>query len=86
MKKKEEDVVYKMIEIFTEEHKEYINKQITKALKTVNYEQIVRNAIEKEFNDLYEECRLQQDIKDMVTNVIYEHLVKSGLLKGEDRK
>ena len=47
----------------------------------VDYEQIVKNAIERELEDLYEECRLQQDIKDMVTQVIYEHLVKSGLLK-----
>ena len=73
-----------MTEIFTDGHREYINKQITKALKTVDYEQIVKNAIEREFEDLYEECRLQQDIKDMVTQVIYEHLVKSGLLKGEE--
>ena len=72
-----------MTEIFTEEHKEYINKQITKALRTVDYQKIVIDAIEREFEDLYEECRLQQDIKDMVTQVIYEHLVKSGLLKDD---
>ena len=36
-----------MTDIFTEEHREYINKQITKALKTVDYEEIVRDAIEK---------------------------------------
>lgn len=72
-----------MAEIFTEEHREYINKQITKALKAVDYEQIVKNAIEREFEDLYEEYRLQQDIKDMVTQVIYEHLIKSGLLKDD---
>lgn len=72
-----------MAEIFTEEHREYINKQITKALKAVDYEQIVKNAIEREFEDLYEECRLQQDIKDMVTQVIYEHLIKPGLLKDD---
>lgn len=70
-----------MTEIFTEEHKEYINKQITKALRTVDYKKIVTDAIEREFEALYEECKLQQDIKDMVTQVIYEHLVKSGLLK-----
>ena len=72
-----------MTEIFTEEHREYINKQITKVLKTVDYKKIVTDAIEKEFEDLYEECKLQQDIKDMVTQVVYEHLVKSGLLKGK---
>ena len=69
-----------MTEIFTEEHREYINKQITKALKTVDYKKLVTDAIEREFEDLYEECNLQQDIKDMVTQVIYEHLGKSGLL------
>lgn len=73
-----------MTDIFTEEHREYINKQIAKALKTVDYEGIVRDAIEKEFEDLYEQCRLQQNIEDMVTKVIYEHLVKSGLLKEEN--
>ena len=72
-----------MTEIFTEEHREYINKQITKALRTVDYQKIVTDAIEREFEDLYEECKLQQDIKDMVTQVIYEHLVKSGLLKDD---
>ena len=75
-----------MTEIFTEEHKEYINKQIAKALKTVDYKKIVTDAIEREFEDLYEECRLQQDIKDMVLQVMYEHLVKSGLLKRENIK
>ena len=70
-----------MTEMFAEEHKEYINKQITKALRTVDYQKIVTDAIEREFEALYEECKLQQDIKDMVTQVIYEHLVKSGLLK-----
>ena len=70
-----------MNDILTEEHKEYINKQITKALRTVDYQKIVTDAIEREFEALYEECKLQQDIKDMVTQVIYEHLVKSRLLK-----
>ena len=70
-----------MTEIFTEEHKEYINKQITKALRTVDYQKIVTDAIEREFESLYEECKLKQSLEDIVTQVIYEHLVKSGLLK-----
>lgn len=70
-----------MTEIFTEEHKEYINKQITKALRTVDYQKIVTDAIEREFEALYEECKLKQSLEDIVTQVIYEHLVKSGLLK-----
>ena len=72
--------------IFTNEHREYINKQITKALKGIDYETIVKDAIEKEFDALYEECRLQQDIEDMVFMVIREHLVKVGLLNGENNK
>lgn len=48
-----------MTEIFTEEHREYINKQITKALRTVDYQKIVTDAIEREFEALYEECKLQ---------------------------
>lgn len=71
-----------MTDIFTEEHRQYINKQITKALKTIDYESIVREVVEKEFDDLYESCRLSDDIKSMVTQVIYEHLVKCGLLEG----
>ena len=70
--------------IFTNEHREYINKQITKALKMIDYEKIVKDAVEREFDALYEECRLQQDIKDMVSMVIREHLIKVGLLNGED--
>ena len=71
-----------MNEIFTEEHKEYINKQITKALRTIDYKKIVTDAIKREFEALYEECKLKQSIEDMVTQVTYEHLVKSGLLTG----
>ena len=39
---------------------------------------------EREFDALYEECRLQQDIKDMVSMVIREHLIKVGLLNEKD--
>ena len=40
---------------------------------------------ESEFDALYyEECRLQQDIKDMVSMVIREHLIKVGLLNGKE--
>lgn len=75
-----------MNDIFTEQHRDYINKQITKALKNVDYDKIVRDAVEREFESLYEECRLSQDIKDMVTQVIYEHLVKAGLLEDKERE
>lgn len=75
-----------MNDIFTEQHRDYINKQITKALKNVDYDKIVRDAVEREFESLYEECRLSQSIKDMVTQVIYEHLVKAGLLKDGERE
>ena len=70
--------------IFTDAHREYINKQITKALKMIDYEKIVKDAVEREFDALYEECRLQDDIKDMVSMVIREHLIKVGLLNGKD--
>ena len=70
--------------IFTDAHREYINKQITKALKMIDYEKIVKDAVEREFDALYEECRLQQDIEDMVSMVIREHLIKIGLLNGKD--
>lgn len=70
-----------MNDIFTDEHREFINKQITKSLKKIDFDEMVRNAVEREFEDLYEECKLQQDIKDMGTEVIHEHLIKSGLLK-----
>lgn len=70
-----------MNDIFTDEHREFINKQITKALKKIDFDEMVRDAVEREFEDLYEQCKLQQDIKDMVTEVIHEHLIKSGLLK-----
>ena len=70
--------------IFTDLHREYINKQITKALKMIDYEKIVKDAVEREFDAPYEECRLKQDIKDMVSMVIREHLIKVGLLNGKD--
>ena len=70
--------------IFTDAHREYINKQITKALKMIDYEKIVKDAVEREFDALYEECRLQDDIKDIVSMVVREHLIKAGLLNGKD--
>lgn len=73
-----------MNELITDEHKDYINKQITKALRKVDYEQIVRDYIEREFDNLYETCDIGNNIGDMVTQVIYEHLVKAGLLKEKE--
>lgn len=74
-----------MNELITDEHKDYINKQIAKALRKVDYEQIVRDYIEREFDNLYETCDIGNNIGDMVTQVIYEHLVKAGLLKGKEQ-
>lgn len=39
--------------IFTDVHREYLNKQITKALKMIDYEKIVKDAVERKFDALY---------------------------------
>ena len=75
-----------MNNIFTEQHRDYINKQITKALKNIDYDKIVRDYIEREFDNLYETCDIGGNIGDMVTQVIYEHLVKAGLLEDKERE
>lgn len=36
-----------MSEIFTDEHKNYINKKISKALKNINYDEIVKRSYRK---------------------------------------
>lgn len=69
--------------MFTEEHIKLINKEITKAIKGVDFKYLVTEAIQREFDYIYEACDLKHSIEDMVTQVIYEHLVKAGLLKDK---
>jgi len=71
------------MDILTDEHKELINKKIKKALNEIDFTQIVMGYIEREFEGTYDESGVSENITDMVTEVIKQHLVKSGLLKDE---
>lgn len=71
-------------EFLTEEHKELIKKGITKAIRKMDFDNIVREFIEKEFEYASESCDVVHSIDDMILKVIRQHLVKSGLLKEKE--
>lgn len=68
-------------EFLTEEHKELIKKGITKVIRKMDFDNIVREFIEKEFEYASESCNVAHLIDDMITKIIRQHLIKSGLLK-----
>jgi hypothetical protein len=74
----------KLEQILTNEHQELINKKIKKAINEIDYTEIVTAYIEKEFDTLWEDCGVRHDLQGIVTEVIKQHLVKSGLLKYRD--
>lgn len=67
----------------TEEHVKQIQKGISKAIKNVNFDKIVNDFIESEFEYASDRCGVVNAIDTMIVEVIREHLVKSGLLKRE---
>lgn len=70
--------------LFTDEHIQLIRKGITKAIKKVDFDSIVNNFIENEFDYASDSCEVVNSIDEMITEVIRQHLVKSGLLKEKD--
>lgn len=70
-------------QFFTEEHIKLIQKGITKAIKNVDFDYIVQNFIEGEFEYAQDRCEVANNIDTMITSIIRQHLVKSGLLKKE---
>lgn len=68
-------------QLFTEEHIKLIQKNITKAIKNVDFDSIVQNFIECEFAYASDSCEVVNNIDEMIVDVIRQHLVKSGLLK-----
>ena len=69
--------------ILTDEHKELINKKIKKAINELDFNSIVEDYVVKELDTLYDNCDVNHELQDMVTEVIRQHLVKSGLLKED---
>lgn len=72
-----------MDSILTDEHKELINKKVKKAINDLDFNKIVSNYIEKEFYGLWDDCDVRHTLQDMVTEIIKQHLVKSGLLQDK---
>lgn len=72
-------------ELLTEEHINQIQKGISKAIKNVDFDKIVNDFIMQEFEYASDGCKVVNAIDTMITQVIREHLVKSGLLK-EDKE
>jgi hypothetical protein len=75
-----------MYSILTDEHKELINKKIKKAINDLDFTDIVEEYVRNELDTLYSEGEVQNDLQQMVTEVIKQHLVKSGLLKDRENK
>lgn len=68
-------------ELLTEEHIKQIQRGISKAIKNINFDEIVNDFITQEFDYASDNCKVAHAIDDMIVEVIREHLVKSGLLK-----
>lgn len=76
----------KMVEIkelLTEEHIKQIQKGISKAIKNIDFDEIINNFIKQEFEYASDTCEVVHSINTMIVEVIREYLVKSGLLKEE---
>ena len=73
-----------MEELLTAKHVKLIQKKITETIENeIDFSSLVRNAIEREFDSLWDGNDIGSFIYNQVTEVIKEHLVKAGLLKGE---
>ena len=70
--------------ILNAEHRDLINKKIKKAINEIDFTEVVREYVDREFESIYEESVISGDIEDMVRLVIKQHLVKSGLLKEDN--
>ena len=71
-------------ELLTEDHVKQIQRGISKAIKNVDFNKIVNDFIIQEFEYASDGCEVVNAIDAMITEVIREHLVKSGLLKDNE--
>ena len=70
-------------QFLTEDHIKLIQKGITKAIKNIDFDSIVQDFIEGEFEYAQDRCEFANNISTMIISIIRQHLVKSGLLKKE---
>ena len=70
-------------QFLTEDHIKLIQKGITKPIKNIDFDSIVHDFIEGEFEYAQDRCEIANNIDTMITSIIRQHLVKSGLLKKE---
>lgn len=70
-------------QFITEDHIKLIQKGITKAIKNIDFDSIVQDFIEGEFEYAKDRCEVANNIDTMIISIIRQHLVKSGLLKKE---
>lgn len=70
-------------QFITEDHIKLIQKGITKAIKNIDFDSIVQDFIEGEFEYAQDGCEVANNINTMIISIIRQHLVKSGLLKKE---
>ena len=70
-------------QFITEDHIKLIQKGITKAIKNIDFDSIVQDFIEGEFEYAQARCEVANNIDTMIISIIRQHLVKSGLLKKE---
>lgn len=70
-------------QFITEDHIKLIQKCITKAIKNIDFDSIVQDFIEGEFEYAQDRCEVANNINTMIISIIRQHLVKSGLLKKE---
>lgn len=68
-----------MIEL-TQEHKEIINKGITKALKQVDYEALISGLLEREIDGLYESNNIGVELENLIIDDIKQKLINAEII------
>lgn len=71
-------------EFLTKEHKELIHKKIVKTIEDMDFTSIIQDFIKDELD--YVKCNANVDafLENQIIEIIHQHLVKSGLLKGNN--
>lgn len=64
----------------TQEHIELINKSITKALKNLQWEEILQEFLQSEFDHLYESCDIDYTLQNIMAEALRTHFIRHGLI------
>ena len=68
-------------QFLTHEHMTIIQKGITKALKQIDYETIMKDFLTQEFEGLYEEGKMDYEMTQIVGEALRTHFINCKVIK-----